>query len=144
MLLNLLSNVKFSPKELDLTCKEGQDYHLVLLMAYRGEEGEERALEFLKARGYRIIARNYRWRGGEIDIIARDGESLAFIEVKARADERFAPAEEALTRWKRERLIRTAQHYIARYRPRVPLRFDVVTVVGSEVRLYKDAFRPEE
>ncbi len=109
----------------------------------RGKEGEERALEFLKAQGYRIVARNYRWPGGEIDIIARDGDSLAFIEVKVRADELFAPAEEALTPWKRERLIRTAQHYITRYCPKVPLRFDVVMIVGEEVRLYKDAFRPE-
>lgn len=115
-------------------------------MAYRGrgEEGETRALEFLKTQGYQIVARNYRWQGGEIDIIARDGDSLAFIEVKARSDEEFAPAEEALTPWKRERLIRTAQHYIAHHQPKVPLRFDVVAIVGEEVRLYKDAFRPEE
>lgn len=106
-----------------------------------GEWGEERALEFLKRQGYRIIARNYRWRGGEIDIIARDGNCLAFIEVKSRGDEEFAPAEEALTSEKRERLIRTARHYIASHRPGVDLRFDVVAIVGEEVRLYKDAFR---
>jgi putative endonuclease len=109
-----------------------------------GEFGEEQALRFLKGQGYQVIARNYRWRGGEIDIIARDGDTLAFIEVKTRADEGFAPVEEALTQRKRERLIRTAEHYIARYCPKLDLRFDVVAVVGDEVRLYKDAFRPEE
>lgn len=108
-----------------------------------GRLGEERALEFLKARGYRIIARNYRWRGGEIDIIARDGDCLSFVEVKARADEQFSPAEEALTPRKREHLIRTAQHYITQHRPEVDLRFDVVVIVGDEIRLYKDAFTLE-
>ncbi|MFQ6090387.1 MAG: YraN family protein [Candidatus Bipolaricaulia bacterium] len=109
-------------------------------MAPLGELGEERALEFLKEQGYRIIARNYRWRGGEIDIIARDGGCLSFIEVKMRTDESFSPIEEALTLGKRKRLIRTARHYIARYRPTIDLRFDVVVIAGSEVRLYKDAF----
>jgi len=108
-----------------------------------GERGEQRALEFLKEQGYRIVARNYRWRGGEVDIVARDGNTLAFIEVKMRSDERFAPAEEALTPRKRERLIRTAKHYIAQYRPGIDLRFDVVAIVGGEVRLYKDAFEVE-
>lgn len=112
-------------------------------MTRLGGLGEEQALQFLKEQGYQIVTRNYRWRGGEIDIIARDGDCLAFIEVKMRADEEFGPAEEALTSKKRERLIRTAQHYIARYRPKVDLRFDVVAIVGDEVRLYKDAFRPE-
>jgi len=112
-------------------------------VARLGGLGEERALQFLRERGYHIVTRNYRWRGGEIDIIARDGDCLAFVEVKMRADESFSPAEEALTAKKRERLIRTAQHYIARYRPKVDLRFDVVAIVGEEVRLYKDAFRPE-
>jgi len=109
-----------------------------------GELGEEQAVEFLKERGYRIVARNYRWRGGEIDIIARDGDYLAFIEVKMRSDEGFAPVEETLTSRKRERLIRTAEHYIARYQPGIDLRFDVVAVVGGELRLYKDAFRLED
>ena len=112
-------------------------------MARLGELGEERAREFLKEQGYRIITRNYRWRGGEIDIIARDGDCLAFIEVKTRSDEGFSPPEEMLTSRKRERLIRTAQHYIVRYRPKVALRFDVVTIVGGKVQLYKDAFRLE-
>lgn len=108
-----------------------------------GERGERRALRFLKEQGYRIVARNYRWRGGEIDIIARDGDALAFIEVKTRSDERFASAEEALTPRKRERLIRTAQYYIAQHHPGIDLRFDVVAIVGDEVRLYKDAFEVE-
>lgn len=108
-----------------------------------GERGEQRALRFLKEQGYRIVARNYRWRGGEIDIIARDGNYLTFIEVKTRSDERFAPAEEALTPRKRKRLIRTAQYYIAQYHPGVDLRFDMVAIVEDEVRLYKDAFEVE-
>jgi putative endonuclease len=108
-----------------------------------GELGEREALKFLKERGYHIVARNYRWRGGEIDIIARDGDHLAFIEVKTRSDEEFSPVGEVLTPEKRARLIRTAQHYIVRYRPQVDLRFDVVTIVGGEVQIYKDAFTQE-
>lgn len=109
-----------------------------------GRCGEERALRWLREQGYRIVARNYRWHGGEIDLIARDGNSLAFIEVKTRTDERFGRPEEALTPEKRRRIIRAAQHYIAEHHPELDLRFDVVTIVGDEIRLYKDAFRADE
>lgn len=109
-----------------------------------GRWGEERALRWLRERGYRIVARNYRWRGGEIDLIARDGDTLAFIEVKARTDEDFGPPEGALTPEKRRRIIRAAQHYIAEHQPGLDLRFDVVAIVGDEIRLYKDAFRADD
>lgn len=109
-----------------------------------GRRGEERALQWLKSQGYRIVARNWRWRGGEIDLIAREGDCLVFIEVKTRSDEGFGLPEEALTPAKRERLIRAARHYIATHRPELDLRFDVVTIEGQEIRLYRDAFRVEE
>lgn len=109
-----------------------------------GKLGEERALKFLKERGYKIVAENYRWRGGEIDIIARDGDCLAFIEVKARASQSFGLPEEAITDYKKRRIIRTARRYIAEHNPEVDLRFDVVAIAGGEARLYKDAFQLEE
>ncbi len=109
-----------------------------------GRRGEERALRWLKSQGYRIVARNWRWRGGEVDLIARDGDYLVFIEVKTRTDEGFGRPEEALTPAKRERLIRAARHYVATYRPELELRFDVVAIEGEEIRLYRDAFQVEE
>ena len=53
-------------------------------------------MEFLRAQGMRIVARNWRWRGGEVDIIAKDGNALVFVEVKAREKEEFARVEEAV------------------------------------------------
>jgi len=108
-----------------------------------GQRGEEQALRWLREQGYKIVARNYRWRGGEIDLIARDGDYLAFIEVKTRTDEQFSLPEEALTREKQRRIIRTARRYIAEHRPELDLRFDVVAIAGGKIRLYKDAFQAD-
>lgn len=106
-----------------------------------GEMAEKRAVEFLRQQGYQIIAQNYRWRGGEIDIIARDGDCLVFVEVKARSSVNFGLPEEAIPQHKRRKLIVTAQRYIAQHKPELDMRFDVVAISGGEARLYKDAFR---
>lgn len=110
-------------------------------MADLGEMAEKRAVEFLRQQGYHIIAQNYRWRGGEIDIIARDGDFLVFVEVKARSSSNFGLPEEAITEHKKHKLIMTAQRYIAQHKPELDMRFDVVAISGGEARLYKDAFR---
>src|SRR5438093_12977633 len=71
-----------------------------------GEEGERAAARFLEARGYRILARNYRTRRGEIDLIAEDGRVLEFVAVKVRLDERFGVPAAAITRTKQARIPR--------------------------------------
>ncbi len=109
----------------------------------RGRRAEERAAEFLRSQGYQIIARNYRWQGGEVDLIARDGDWLVFVEVKARSSRAYGLPEEAITPRKRERLLRTAQRYLQQNPTALPVRFDVVALSGGEARLYRNAFTPD-
>ncbi len=106
----------------------------------RGRRAEERAAEFLRSLGYQIIARNYRWQGGEVDLIARDGDWLVFVEVKARSSRAYGLPEEAITPRKRRRLLRTAQRYLQQHPTDLPVRFDVVALSGGEARLYRNAF----
>src|SRR5216117_2826704 len=92
-----------------------------------GKTGEDLACRELERRGYAIIARRYRQRGGELDIIARDGRTLVFVEVKARDGRKFGGGAEAVTAMKQRRIARLAMDYIARHRLYdSPCRFDVV------------------
>lgn len=70
------------------------------------------ACEYLKKQGYKILERNYRIRGGEIDIVARDGEYLVFVEVKARYSHEYGLPVESITPWKIKALLKTALFYI--------------------------------
>jgi putative endonuclease len=110
-----------------------------------GKAGEDLAVAELERRGYEITARRYRTRHGEIDIVARDGETVVFVEVKARTTAEFGTAAEAVTRAKQRRLVRMAIEYIAHNDIRdVPLRFDVVAIDGSgdsaRIAVYPHAF----
>lgn len=97
-----------------------------------GKLGEDLAAGELERRGYAILARRYRTRYGEIDIVARHGETTVFVEVKAKATDEFGTAAEAVTRWKQRRLARMATDYIARNElSRRPCRFDVVAIDGA-------------
>jgi len=98
-----------------------------------GAEGERAAAEFLEARGYRIVERNYRTRRGEIDLIAQEGRTLVFVEVKARLNDRFGGPGAAITPAKQARLARLAQHYLLKRRlGDRPCRFDVVLIWGDD------------
>jgi len=77
-----------------------------------GQLGEELAVQHLQARGYLILARNYRCAHGEVDIIARDRERLAFVEVRARRGTSFGTPEESVTARKQERLATVARNYL--------------------------------
>jgi len=113
-----------------------------------GSEGERLAGRFLRELGMRILQRNCGSRFGEIDIIARDGDEVVFVEVKTRTSGRWGEPVEAVTPAKVRRLRRAAEQFASRSRIRdYPLRFDVVTVLldasggGSpEIRHYPDAF----
>lgn len=99
----------------------------------RGAEGERAAAEFLEQRGYRILARNYRTRWGEIDLIAEEGRTLVFVEVKQRLDDRFGGPEAAITPAKQVRIARQALQYLAwRRLGERPCRFDVVLIRGDD------------
>ena len=111
--------------------------------AVRGREGEEIARRYLRDHGYLIVARNWHCRFGEIDLIARDDDTLVFVEVKARASSGFGGPEGAVTLHKQARLIAAARAYLRDAKSEIPVRFDVVTVTPGRVKLYKDAFQVE-
>jgi putative endonuclease len=94
-----------------------------------GKSGEDLACDELASRGYAILERRYRTRAGEIDIVARDGTALVFVEVKTRRSIRCGVPADAVTRAKRRRIVQMASDYLARRRPTAgSCRFDVVTV----------------
>ncbi|MEG2700085.1 MAG: YraN family protein [Hungatella sp.] len=103
---------------------------------------ENLAAAFLEEQGYEILERNYRDRRGEIDLIARDGRYLVFIEVKYRKNMKKGYPEEAVTPTKQQHIHRTAEYYLYRhaYEEALPCRFDVVSILGDEIRLIQDAF----
>lgn len=110
-----------------------------------GQIGEDLACLELEHRGYAIIARRYRTRMGEIDIVARDGKTMVFVEVKARESRRFGEAVEAVTLLKRRRIVMVAQEYLVTHtQAECPCRFDVVSVHLGEghpvVEVYRNAF----
>lgn len=77
-----------------------------------GNKGENLACKFLQKNGYKILERNYRIRGGEIDIVAKDGETLVFIEVKTRYSHDYGLPKESMTLWKIKALLKTARFYV--------------------------------
>ena len=110
-----------------------------------GKLGESLAVEELERRGYAIVARRYRTRHGEIDIVAEDGDTLVFVEVKARASGEFGFAVEGVTRWKQLQLASMAAEYLARKDiTDRPCRFDVVAIDDAEtcpvLTVFPDAF----
>ena len=98
-----------------------------------GKKGENLASDFLKARGYTILSRNYRRRSGEIDIIAMEGDYLVFIEVKTRRGTSHGHPLEAITARKQRQISKVAQCYLAENNLfDKEARFDVVSVVMSK------------
>lgn len=109
-----------------------------------GAQSEEIAARFLRSRGYRLVLRNYRARFGEIDIIARDGDTLCFVEVRSKNAPGFDPAESIDAR-KRRRIGRAAVQYLKENGLlEHPARFDVVCIRGGAGELIKNAFDLEE
>jgi len=97
----------------------------------RGEAAERFAATFLQDQGLKIMLRNYRCRFGEIDLIARDGKTLVFVEVRSRNTERFGGPAASITRAKRDKLLRSARHYLAHSSSVQPCRFDAVLIRGD-------------
>jgi len=94
--------------------------------AQAGVDAEALAARFLESRGLTIVARNFRVRRGEIDLIARDGETLVFVEVRLRSSARFGGAAESITAAKRARLVAAAQVYLLGQRGDPACRFDAI------------------
>ncbi|MDR1428854.1 MAG: YraN family protein [Spirochaetaceae bacterium] len=108
----------------------------------RGREGEERAGRFLRDKGLRILAQNYRTRTGEIDIIALDGETLVFAEVKTWPALDFSDLEQGIDRKKQRRIIETAKYFLASHREYngMEVRFDVLFLDILDIKHIESAF----
>lgn len=112
---------------------------------YFGKIGEDKAVELLKTEGYKILARNYRTKSGELDIVAKDRGTICFVEVKTRLDAEFGLPVEAITKPKQRQIIKTALVYLKENNLlNNNARFDVVSVLGEEdnqkLELIKNAF----
>lgn len=94
-----------------------------------GNKGEDLACRYLQNQGYKILERNYRIRGGEIDIVAKDKEYLVFVEVKTRYSHEFGLPVESMTSWKISHLLKTAQFYLLKINwEDKPYRLDFISV----------------
>lgn len=92
----------------------------------RGAQAESLAADFLERHGLAILARNFRTRRGEIDLVARDGDTIVFVEVRLRARSDFGGAAGSVTARKQRRIVSAAQAWLARLRREPPCRFDAV------------------
>ncbi len=107
----------------------------------KGRDGEAIAEEYLTVRGYDILNKNYRNRFGEIDLIARDGKTLVFIEVKTRNNDSHGLPADAVGSRKQHRLCKVALSYISHNNiSNQPCRFDVISICDDRIELIKDAF----
>lgn len=104
-----------------------------------GQAGEDAALEHLQKNGLQLVERNFRSKGGEIDLIMQDRGTLVFVEVRKRSDPRFGGAAASVTWQKQRRLIRAAQYYLLRFRDPPPCRFDVIALEAGKVDWLKNA-----
>jgi putative endonuclease len=114
-------------------------------MKILGIEGENAAVKYLKENGYKIIKRNYKTHIGEIDIIAQDGETTVFVEVKTRGNESFGKPFEAVNKRKMEKLKNLALLYMKKQGKEIPVRFDILSIFSNnkgnkEIEHIKDAF----
>ena len=122
-------------------------------MADRGAQAEQAAAAFLRGRGLHILARNYRAPGGEIDLVAEEAGTLAFVEVRLRSGTRHGGALESIDRHKRRRILHAARHYLARLpRAEPPCRFDAVLLMpvtdhgrqSFAIEWLRDAFNADD
>ena len=104
-----------------------------------GQAGEDAALAYLSRHGLNLLQRNFRCKGGEIDLIMQDGDTLVFIEVRKRADQRHGGAAASVTRAKQARLIIAAHSYLQRHRRPPPCRFDVIAIDAEAISWLKNA-----
>jgi putative endonuclease len=109
----------------------------------RGLAGEEQAIQYLLSRGWHLVAHRFRVGHTEIDLVARQGSLVAFIEVKSRRGTAFGSPLEAVTGAKRRELVKAARVWVDQYgRPSDVYRFDCIALVDNKLEHLADAFRP--
>lgn len=113
-----------------------------------GQTGEKHAARYLRKKGYHIVKRNYRCAGGEIDLIALDGDMIVFVEVKTRSDREHADPQDAVTPFKQRQVTRAAKTFLAQTKSQDrACRFDVIAIIldgkkSIEIEHIEDAFEP--
>jgi len=105
-----------------------------------GGAAEEAAARFLARQGLEIVARNFRTRLGEIDLVAREGPTLVFVEVRMRSGEGFGGARASVDARKQRRIVAAARQFLSRLGGEPPCRFDVITVQGGAPEWLRAAF----
>lgn len=107
-----------------------------------GKQAENKAADYLVQRGLSIIEENFRAKTGEIDLIAEDGKTLVFVEVKFRKNDRFGQPFETVTHSKQQKIIRTAQSYLQLNKKQAnkACRFDIISILNDDITWLKDAF----
>lgn len=105
----------------------------------QGQAAESLALAYLERQGLRLLTRNFRVRGGELDLIMQHGDCLVFVEVRQRKNAAFGGAAASITRQKQERILLAARHYLARH-GECPCRFDCVLLEGERIEWLHNAF----
>ena len=106
-----------------------------------GAQAERHAAEHLARHGLQLVERNFRCRGGEVDLVMRDAEHLVFVEVRFRSTRAFGGPLESVDGHKQRRIITAAKHYLARHRHDRPCRFDVVGIDATgRIDWIRDAF----
>ncbi len=104
-----------------------------------GAEGETRAAHYLEKQGLNVIERNFRVKGGEIDLICRHGDTTVFVEVRQRQSTSHGGAAASITASKQRRLILAARHWLQRH-GECACRFDCVLIEGAQLEWLQDAF----
>ena len=108
---------------------------------FLGRKGEIEAVKYLSSNGYKILERNFKTHIGEIDVIALDGDTICFIEVKTRTSSDFGKPAEAVTEKKQEKYYLVAEQYLLKtQKTETSCRFDVVEIEDGKINLIKDAF----
>jgi putative endonuclease len=105
-----------------------------------GDAAESRAVAYLTGLGYEILDRNFTCKMGELDIVAKQGDTVVFVEVKSRAGSKFGLAQETVVASKRRKLLRAAQLYVQLRNLDCPLRFDVIADGPDGLEHFENAF----
>lgn len=109
--------------------------------AESGREGEGKAIGYLEQKGWKILAKNYRYKRGELDIIGMDGDVLVFVEVKYRKNNHYGYPEDFVNHHKIDMVRKTAMAYILRENWEKNIRFDIVAITGEEApEHFQDVF----
>jgi putative endonuclease len=120
---------------------------LMTIQKVHGQWGEEQAIAYLGKAGFEILARNWRYKRAEIDVIGRENGVLVFVEVKARSEVWYGRPEEMVDRRKKKLLIDAAMAYMRSVGYEWEIRFDILAITGNpekgfHINLYRDAFFP--